>query len=88
MDDTTLYYAAGTAQEVASVLKDDLGGLAHLVRNTGLKLNENKTQVMMLSRKGRVKELENIKVTLSEVEILRHIGVLDALELLLMKDLH
>ena len=70
------------------MLKDDLGGLAHLVRNTGLKLNENKTQVMMLSRKGRVKELENIKVTLSEVEILRHIGVLDALELLLMKDLH
>ena len=49
--------------------------LAHWVRKNGLKLNENKTQVIMLSRKGRVKELESIKVTLSEVEILKHRSV-------------
>ena len=60
-DDTTLYHAAGTAQEVASVLEDDLGGLAHLVRNTGLKLDENKTQVMTLSRKGRVKNWRTLR---------------------------
>ena len=69
-DDTTLYHASGTAQEMASVLEDDLSILAHWVRNNGLKLNVNKTQVIMLSRKGRVKELESIKVTLLGVEIL------------------
>ena len=64
-DDTTLYYFADTAEELGAVLDDDLNRLADWVSDNGLILNDKKTQLLLLSRKGKAKEHDNVKVTLS-----------------------
>lgn len=60
-DDTTLYHAADTADELGAVLDGDLNRLADWMSDNGLLQNENKTQLLLLSIKGRANELEMLR---------------------------
>ena len=44
--------------------KGTLNRLAVWVSDNGLTLNENKNQLLLLSRKGRANDLENVRVSL------------------------
>ena len=70
-DDTTMYHGADTPEELGAALEGDLNGLADWVSDNGLKLNENKTQLLLLSRKGKANELEKVKVALQGHSIQR-----------------
>ena len=70
VDDTTMYHAADTPEELGAALEGDLNGLANWVSDNGLKLNENKTQLLLLSRKGKAK-VEKVKVALQGHSIQR-----------------
>ena len=63
-NDTTMYHATDTPEELGAALEGDLNRLADWVSDNGLKLNENKTQLLMLSRNGKANELEKVEVTL------------------------
>ena len=52
-DDTSMYHAADTSEELGAALEGNLNRLADWVSDNRLKLNENKTQLLMLSRKGK-----------------------------------
>ena len=54
-DDTTMYHAADTPEELGAALEGDLNGLADWVSDNRLNLNENKTQLLLHS--GRVKPM-------------------------------
>ena len=66
--DTTLYQATDNAVELTAALEGDLIRLVNWVIDNGLVLNESKTQLLLLARKCKARELDNIKVTLSGQE--------------------
>ena len=53
------------------MLKSDLARVADWVERNGLKVNEAKTQMLLLSRRRRAKELEDVVVTLRGQEVTR-----------------
>ena len=59
-----MHHATDTPEELGAALEGDLNRLADWVSDNGLKLNENKTQLLMLSRNGKANELEKVEVTL------------------------
>ena len=59
-----MHHATDTPEELGAALEGDLNRLADWVSDNGLKLNENKTQLLTLSRKGKANELEKVKVAL------------------------
>ena len=64
-DDTTIYHAASSASKLGVELEKDVKSVAEWVEKNGLKLNMKKTQLLLLGRKGRAHELQDIRVTLS-----------------------
>ena len=70
-DDTTLYCVGDSTRDLSTRLNADLAGVANWVEKNGLKLNESKTQMLLLSRRKRAKELENVVVKLNEKEVER-----------------
>ena len=64
--DTIMYHAVDTPEKLGAALEGDLNRLADWVSDchNRLKLNENKTQLLLLSRKGKANKLEKVKVTL------------------------
>ena len=61
-DNTTVYLADTDATAVQEVLNEGLGLLSAWISRNGLKLNISKTQVMMLSRRGREREEEKVQL--------------------------
>jgi len=68
-DDTTLYCVGDSTRDLSMRLNADLAGVANWVEKNGLKLNESKTQMLLLSRRKRAKELEKVVVKLNEKEV-------------------
>ena len=59
-DDTTLYCAANDNVELSYNLNADLMKIEDWIENNGLRLNVFKTQMLLLSRRRREKELEKV----------------------------
>ena len=79
-DDTTIYFASKAPQEVKEALETDLCALAVWIKQNQLKINVNKTQLMVLSRRRRKSEAEQIIVqhdgtVLRSEEKVRYLGV-------------
>ena len=70
-DNTTLYAVSDNHVDLSNSLSMDLAGVTEWVERNGLKLNEAKTQMILLSRKKRSKELENVVVKLKGQEVAR-----------------
>ena len=70
-DDTTLYCVGDSTRDLSMRLNAYLAGVANWVEKNGLKLNESKTQMLLLSRRKWAKELENVVVKLNEKEVER-----------------
>ena len=70
-DDTTMYCASDSSAALSGGLSADLARVADWVEQNGLKLNEAKTQMLLLSRRRRAKELEDVVVTLRGQEVTR-----------------
>ena len=70
-DDTTLYAVSDNHVDLSNRLSTDLAGVAEWVEQNGLKLNEAKTQMILLCRKKRSKELENVVVKLKGQDVAR-----------------
>ena len=60
-DDTAMYCASDKAENLSNCMNADLARVAEWVQENGLKLNEAKTQMPLLSRKRRVEELEQCR---------------------------
>ena len=63
-DDTTLYCAANDSVELSYNLNADLMKIEDWIENNGLRLNVFKTQMLLLSRRRREKELEKVVIEL------------------------
>ena len=63
-DDTTLLRASDIMSDLSKSLNADLEGVANWVERNGLKLNEAKTQMLLLGMKKRAKELDYVNVEL------------------------
>jgi len=61
-NDTTMSLVSSDAIWLEKSLEDDLEGVAGWVEANKLQLNVKKTKLMVLSRKQRAYELENVKV--------------------------
>ena len=70
-DDTTLYHASDNVSDLSKSLSANLEGVASWVEQNGLKLNEAKTQMLLLGRKKRAKELDNVNVELKGQKVER-----------------
>ena len=70
-DDTTLYHASDNVSDLSKSLNADLEGVASWVEQNGLKSNEAKTQMLLLGRKKRAKELGNVNVELKGQKVER-----------------
>ncbi len=70
-DDTTMYCASDSSNDLSNSLNEDLPGVASWVERNGLKLNEAKTQMLLLSRKKRAKELDDVVVKLKGQQVTR-----------------
>ena len=70
-DDTTLYTVSDNITDLSNSLSMDLAGVTEWVEQNGLQLNQAKTQMILLSRKKRSKELENVVVKLKGQEVAR-----------------
>ena len=70
-DDTTMFHAANSASELEAVLEKDLNSVCQWVDENKLKLNVKKTQLLLLGRKGRAQELEDVNVTLNGEQLSR-----------------
>ena len=68
-DDTTLSHVSGDAGDLESGLVEDLESVAKWVDANKLRLNVNKTQVLLMSRKRREQELEQVEVRVGDQEI-------------------
>ena len=71
-DDTAMYYTSDKSEDLSNSLNADLVRVAEWVQENGLKLNETKTQMLLLSRKRRAKELDNVMVRLKGHEVTRN----------------
>ena len=68
-DDTTLYCASDSYKDLSDSLSTDLEEVTKWVERSGLRLNEIKTQMLLLSRKRKSKELENMVIKLKGQEV-------------------
>ncbi len=50
-------------------VEKDLGRVAHWIHSNRLRLNVAKTQLMVLSRRGRREEADSVRVKVGEVEL-------------------
>ena len=80
-DDTTVYFSYSDAEKVQKVLTEDLGNLSSWIAANGLKMSVKKTQVMMLSRKGREKEAGRLQVSIdnevfAKCDEIKYLGVI------------
>ena len=67
----TLYCASDSYKDLSDSLSADLAEMANWVEKNGLRLNEAKTLMLLLSWKRKTKELENIVVKLKGQEVTR-----------------
>ena len=70
-DDTTLYCASDNVSGLSKSLNADLEGVANWVEQNGLKLNETKTQMLLLGRRKRAQELDDVNVVLKGQKVER-----------------
>ena len=68
-DDTTLSHVSSDAGSVESGLVEDLKSVARWVDANKLRLNVKKTQMVLMSRKQREPELNQVKVRVGDQEI-------------------
>ena len=64
-------HAANSASELEAMLEKDLNDVAQWVDENKLMLNAKKTQLLLLGRKGRAQELEDVSVTLNGEQLPR-----------------
>ncbi len=79
-DDTTIYFSSVDPQEVKEVLEAELGAVAQWITQNHLKMNVGKTQLMILSRRRRKHEAEQIHIhhegiRLDSEEKVKYLGV-------------
>ena len=70
-DDTTLSLECKDARELNNGLTEDLEHVANWVSDNNLTLNVNKTQLLLMSRKRRERELDQLKVKIGNQEVMR-----------------
>ena len=70
-DDTTMSHAVNSASELEAMLEKDLNDVVQWVDENKLKLDAKKTQLLLLGRKGRAQELEDVSVTLNGEQLPR-----------------
>ena len=70
-DDTTMSHAANSASELKAMLEKNLNDVAQWVDENKLMLNAKKTQLLLLGRKGRAQELEDVSVTMNGEQLPR-----------------
>ena len=70
-DNTTLHHASNNVSDLSKSLNADLEGVASWVELNGLKLNEAKTQMLLLGKKKRAKELDYVNVELKGQKVER-----------------
>ena len=82
-DDTALYYASKDINELVKVINDDLINVTAWLNKNKLSLNVNKTEVILLGTKSRLRNLPhndiNININgtpLSRVKKCKHLGVI------------
>ena len=68
-DDTAIYSADSDPTVLGERVEKDLGRVAHWIHSNGLRLNVAKTQLMVLSRRGRREEADSVRVKVGEVEL-------------------
>ena len=61
-DDTTIYTSDSDLKCFSSRLEEDLNRVAKWIMNNGLKMNIAKTQLMVLSKKGNTRKVDDIVV--------------------------
>ena len=71
-DDTTLNHASDNVSDLSKSLNADLEGVANWVEQNDLKLNEAKTQMLLLGKKKGAKELDNVNVELKGQKVARY----------------
>ena len=79
-DDTAIYSADSDPTVLGERVEKDLGRVALWIHSNGLRLNVAKTQLMVLSRRGRREEADSVRVKIGEVELqqqscVRYLGV-------------
>ena len=79
-DDTAIYYADSNPKVLGDRMKRDLGRVRNWIHSNGLSLNVAKTQLMVLSRRGRREEAVAVQMKVNEVELqqqdcVRYLGV-------------
>ena len=69
--DTTLHHASNNVSDLSKSLNADHEGVVSWVEQNGLKLNEAKTQMLLLGKKKRAKELDYVTVELKGQKVER-----------------
>ena len=70
-DDTTLYFTSDNVSGLSKSLNADLEGVENWVEQNGLKLNEMKTQMLLLGWRKRAQELGDVNVELKGQKVER-----------------
>ena len=70
-DDTTIYHSCSEPHELKAALAADLSRIVGWLRKNHLQMNVRKTQLLLLARKGRVRELEHVRLSVNGTEISR-----------------
>ena len=66
---SAMYCARDSSEDLSTNLNEDLASVANWVEQNGLKLNETITQMLLLSRKRRAKELDDVVVKLKGQQV-------------------
>ena len=74
-DDTTLYCSCDEPASLQCSLVNDVTEVSKWVTRNRLMINVNKSQMLLLSHRGRAKELEEVKVVLNGQNIPRRSSV-------------
>ena len=79
-DDTAIYSADSNPKVLGDRMERDLGRVTNWIHSNGLSLNVAKTQLMVLSRRGRREEAVAVQMKVNEVELqqqdcVRYLGV-------------
>ena len=70
-DDTTISLSAEDITTLREGLEDDADNVMKWAENNGLKLNTKKTQLLLIGRKKRERELAQVKVLMGKEEVER-----------------
>ena len=68
-DDTTIYTSDKDISVVGSTLEEDLKRVSSWIKANGLRMNVAKTQLMVLSRRGKQQVANTVKVSIGDVEL-------------------